>query len=101
MGARLGRFFVETNELEFDEFLGLRARQVGARFRQKLIEALALIFLRNPDRERFRLVFLFDEALAEIKIDGLYPSESEKNSLHCPWPFQDGSLSGPLECRAS
>jgi hypothetical protein len=101
MGTRFDRSFVETYELGFDEFLSLGTRQVQIRFRQELVETFALIFLRNSDRKRLPLVFLFDDALTETKIDGLYPSESEKISLHCPWPFQDGSLSGPLECRAS
>jgi hypothetical protein len=101
MDTWFGWSLVETYELGFDESLSLGTGQTEFRFRQKLVEAFALIFLRNSNCKRFPLVFLFDDALTETQIDGLTPSESEKISLHCPWPFQDGSLSGPLECRAS
>jgi hypothetical protein len=78
VGTRFDRSFVETYELGFDEFLRLGTRQVQVRFRQKLVEALTLIFFRNSNRERFGLLFLSDGALTDNKIDGLYPSEGVK-----------------------
>jgi len=37
----------------------------------------------------------------EWGLDFQHRRRCEKIGLHCPWPFQDGSLSGTLECRAS
>jgi len=78
MDTGFGRSLVETNELGFDESLDLGTGQGEFRFRQKLVEAFALIFFRDSNCKRFRLVFLFDDTLTETKIDDLYLSESVK-----------------------